>query len=372
MSSPDFSIILPTYNEENNIEPLLSGIFASINGQHTYEIIFVDDSDDSTPSIISNYAQQHAHISLIHREKNERTGLGTAFVAGVERAHGTYIICMDGDLQHPPSALPHLMNVVKKTNADVCVGTRYARGGRADGLGSRYRKAVSLCTKYLCQFIFPTLLRTSDPGSGFFAVRKELLNHTALNPRGFKILIEILAKNPTASISEIPYVFQKREHDESKAGIREGLRFLMLLATLAYTNKQASRLFWFLLIGGTGTGINLLTLIVLVEAGGIHPRLSWFVATAISITTNFFGNTFVTFNERTVAELKSHMTRYAWYVLTSCTTLLVNYAVYVSLLNIHVHYVLSAAAGIIAATFLNYYLSSTVVWKARKTYDRNN
>lgn len=370
MASYIFTIVIPTYNEKNNIQPLLERIFSSLEGRNDYEILFVDDSDDETPSLISKYTERHSHVTLISRPKAERTGLGTAFVTGFSHAKGTYMVCMDADLQHPPEILPKLMNCIVESKTDVCVATRYAHGGSAHGLGSPYRKLVSKSTKYLCQCIFPTLLRTSDPGSGLFIVHKNLLAHTKLNPKGFKILIEILAKNTQATISEIPYAFQTREHDESKAGLKEGVNFLLLLAVLAYNNKQASRLFWFLLIGGTGTLINLFTLITLVEVAHLRPELSWFIATAISITTNFFGNTYVTFSERSVREVKTHFTRYLWYVLTSTTTLALNYLLYTSLLQLHVHYVLSAATGIIAATFLNYYLSNTVVWKARNTYDR--
>lgn len=150
MSSPiELTIIPPTYNESENVEILFKEILQAMKyTKRKYEVLFVDDSDDETPHIIHKMMEKNKNIRLIHRDKKERTGLATAFTEGFKEARGKYICCMDADLQHSPLRIPVMLEQIIADDADIVVASRYTKGGNADGLGSWYRKIVSLGVRF--------------------------------------------------------------------------------------------------------------------------------------------------------------------------------------------------------------------------------
>lgn len=236
MEQTKVTILLPTYNEANNVPPLLRALHASLDGTgHDYEILIVDDSSDRTPRVIQNMMKTYPEVRMIHRAKQDRTGLATAFVEGFKGAKGKYILCMDSDLQHPPEVVPHLMEAIKESDSDIIVASRYRAGGGADGLGTLYRKLVSKWSRLASWLILPVTRKTTDPGSGFFVVTKELVDSIPFDGlRGFKILIDILARAPMARVGEVPYIFRKRENEESKATFKQGVEFLRHITYLRY------------------------------------------------------------------------------------------------------------------------------------------
>jgi putative flippase GtrA len=124
----DLTIVLPTFNEKGNVGPILKGIKEAMKEKSvSFDVLFVDDSSDDTPEEINRQIEnnQDMEISLIHRPKEERTGLATAFIEGFKKAQGKYICCLDSDLQHPPSTIPALYEKIIEENADLSVATRY-------------------------------------------------------------------------------------------------------------------------------------------------------------------------------------------------------------------------------------------------------
>ncbi len=236
MTEKKVTILLPTYNEANNIAPLLRALHVTLDvTTHEYEILIIDDSSDSTPQVIQNMMKTYPVVRLIHRPKEERTGLATAFVKGFKEASGKYILCMDSDLQHPPEVVPRLVEAIENSDSDIIVATRYLPGGGADGLGTLYRKLISKWSRLASWLILPVTRKTTDPGSGFFIVTKELVDSIPFDGlRGFKILIDILARAPMARVSEVPYIFRKRENEESKATFKQGMEFLRHILYLRY------------------------------------------------------------------------------------------------------------------------------------------
>ncbi|QQR78650.1 MAG: polyprenol monophosphomannose synthase [Candidatus Moraniibacteriota bacterium] len=236
MPKLDLTILLPTYNEAANIAPLLRAVARSLEESDVrYEIVFVDDSSDMTPDVITRMREVYKDVRLIRRAPEERTGLATALIAGFAAAKGEYILCMDSDLQHPPYAIPELIAKLRETGADVTVATRYAAGGSAEGLGTLYRRAVSHLCRFAAWAIIPQTHKTTDPGSGFFVFRKSIvenLNFQGL--QGFKILIDILARTKKLRVSEVPYTFRKRINNESKATVEQGIAFLRHLVLLKW------------------------------------------------------------------------------------------------------------------------------------------
>lgn len=234
MSEKKVTILLPTYNEANNIAPLLRALHKALDEtEHTYEILIIDDSSDSTPRVIRSMMKTYPEVRLIHRAKKDRTGLATAFVEGFKKAEGKYVLCMDSDLQHPPEVVPRVIEAIKESDSDVIVATRYRSGGGADGLGTFYRKFASHVCRVLSWVFLPQTRKTTDPGSGFFIMKKELIADVSFGGlRGFKILVDILSRTPWSQVSEVPYVFRKRENEESKATLKQGYQFILHLLHL--------------------------------------------------------------------------------------------------------------------------------------------
>jgi dolichol-phosphate mannosyltransferase len=235
-SVPQLTILVPTRNEAENVEPLLQRLSATVNGNTV--VLFVDDSDDETPHIIQAARARgfgSLDTRLLHRSGAARSGgLGGAVLAGLERTDTPWVCVMDGDLQHPPEVVPRLLDTALANQADLVVASRYTPGGRNEGLGA-VRTAVSWGSTVLAKVMLPQRLRgIRDPMSGFFLFRRESLTET-MTPRGFKILLEIAVMHPDLVRCEIPFVFVERVTGQSKGTIREGLRYLQLLGEMRWS-----------------------------------------------------------------------------------------------------------------------------------------
>ncbi len=239
---PPLTIIVPTRNESHNVAPLLERLSVSVGVPAV--VLFVDDSDDDTPQIIEAAAARgllSLVVELLHRTGAQRTGgLGGAVLAGLARTRTEWVCVMDGDLQHPPERVASLLEAAISDQADLVVASRYIPGGRNEGLGP-VRTAVSWgCTK-LAKAVFPRRLDgISDPMSGFFLFRRSALTQT-MTPRGFKILLEVAVRHPDLVKSEVPFVFVERCADASKGTIREGFRYLRLLAEIRWSLRPRQR-----------------------------------------------------------------------------------------------------------------------------------
>jgi dolichol-phosphate mannosyltransferase len=205
------------------------------------EVLIVDDSDDSTPEIALQVATRSALlVRVCARAPGQRQGgLGGAVLVGMSLALAPVAVVMDADLQHPPELLTTLLRV-SRTGADFVIASRYMNGGEDEGLGGWFRRAVStLATRAAKRVLRPELAGISDPMSGFFLVRRSCLDLPALHPQGFKLLLELLAHSPSASVAEVPYAFDARHSGTSKASVKEGLTFLRRLARLGTQVRRA-------------------------------------------------------------------------------------------------------------------------------------
>lgn len=364
------SIVLPTFNERENVEPLLERLYSVMEEfKGDFEILFVDDSTDDTPEIINRQIEKNSEIRMIHRVGQERTGLATAFIRGFEEAQGKYVLCMDTDLQHPPEKAPELLRRALNDGADVVVGSRYIKGGSAIGLGSLktlygiYRRAVSVGLKYFIQIIFIPIRKTSDPGSGFFLFKKNILSGVELQPKGFKILIEVLMRAKYEKVSEVPIVFAVRENDDSKATIGQGIEFLKHIWFIFKTVPEAGRFLKFCIVGLSGVVVNLGILSFLVELFSVAERPAYIVAVAVSILTNYFFNSFFTYGDKKSPSRAESMRRVLYYYTISVAVMFFNFAIYSFCLSFGLHYIISAIIGIMAATALNFVLATKLVWK---------
>jgi glycosyltransferase involved in cell wall biosynthesis len=231
MSGVDLSVVIPTFNERDSIAPLLAELAPALDSL-AWEAVFVDDSCDGTDQLIAQLAQNDPRLRLLHRAEN-RGGLAGAVVEGLGIAQGTYVCVLDADLQHPPARIPEMLAEAQRTHADVVIASRYVPGGSAGGLASPTRQFFSHGLKRLSALAFPRRLAgVSDPLGGYFLVDRAIFEGADLRPIGYKILLEILVRCHWHHAHEVPYTFQPRRHGQSKADLRQGLRFLHHLAIL--------------------------------------------------------------------------------------------------------------------------------------------
>lgn len=273
------TIIVPTYNEAPNVEPLVRRIESALAGI-AGEVLFVDDSDDGTVDEVRRVATLvDLPVRAIHRE-NREGGLSGAVIVGLERAAYDVCVVIDGDLQHPPEKIADLVARFREGDVDVVVASRYVADGSAAGLADLTRNLVSRTTTALTKAMFPLRLRDcSDPMTGFFLVDRTRIDLAPLRPRGFKILLEILARQQLRA-AEIPFDFAERTAGSSKASVRQGARFLAQLAALRFGRMSA-----FAVIGGFGAVVNLAIMWALTRAG-----LPYVWAAIIAAETTIIGN----------------------------------------------------------------------------------
>lgn len=230
------SIVIPTYNERDNILYLLGGLRNVLEGSWAYEAIVVDDnSPDGTAELVQRLASNDPHIRLVQRPG--KLGLGSAVVDGFRRAQGQYWVMMDADLSHRPVDLPQLLEALSQ--ADIAIGSRYTRGGRLVNWPF-YRKLVSRRAAALGRLLLR--LNVRDLTSGYAAFRREAVEPLlpVLDPKGFKLLPEILVKNPTARVVEVPIVFVNRSQGRSKFSAGEVVAFLRLCLSLRRLQARSS------------------------------------------------------------------------------------------------------------------------------------
>lgn len=276
----DVSIVVPTFNEAPNIAELVRRVSDATSGLDV-EIIFVDDSTDDTPSVIRQVAvSAPIPVRLIHRER-PTGGLGGAVVAGITAAASDSCLVMDGDLQHPPEKIPEMLAIARRDDVDVVVASRYIGDGTAGGLADRSRVFVSRASTMVTRAMFPIRLKdVSDPMTGFFLVDRRRFDVEELQPRGFKILLEILARR-SLRVAEVPFHFADRHGGESKASLRQGLHFLAQLTALRFGKMSA-----FAIIGGVGAIANIAIVWALTHLG-VNYIVAAIIASELTIVANF-------------------------------------------------------------------------------------
>jgi dolichol-phosphate mannosyltransferase len=278
------SIILPTYNEAQNIRRIVPAITKVLQDHKMAgELIVVDDnSPDATARIASELAV--AFPVRVHVRKRDR-GLSRAVMEGLGLAQGDVCVVMDADLSHPVEKIPDMVRPILEGKCDATVGSRYVQGGGARNW-SWLRRVVSKGAGILAKGV--TAL--SDPTSGFMAVRKSILKGVQLDPLGWKIVLETVVKTQ-AKVMEIPIVFADREAGESKLGFRAQLDYVKHLGRLyAFRYPLVSEFVKFCLVGLTGLVVDTTVLVSLVDYASLDPRAAAVFAFAAAVSWNYLFN----------------------------------------------------------------------------------
>src|SRR5215210_1463096 len=244
------TLVVPTRNEAENVPKLVHELRLSLSDLD-YRVVFVDDSTDGTPEVIQGLAEEDERVRLVRREGTERYGgLSTAVTTGMELFSGAseYTCVMDADLQHPPEKVREMLQIARRSDADIVVASRYAPGGSYAGLPGRMRRAVSVGSKHLARIVFREARKTSDPMAGFFLVKNQAISGIQFRPTGFKVLLEILVCAPELEVLEVPFDFQVRHAGVSKATVYQGFGYLTHILSLFWYVPSAGRLWKFLLV----------------------------------------------------------------------------------------------------------------------------
>ncbi len=194
-----------------------------------YEVIVVDDdSGDGTEQIVRDISQQDARVRLLVR--HGARGLAGAVIHGWEHTDAEVLGVIDADLQHPPELLPQLWHVLQ-SGADVVIASRYAPQGSLPHW-NRFRHLLSQIAITMTWPLQRPGIRVHDPMSGYFLLRRQVIEGISLQPQGFKILLEILVRGKIGRTAEVPFTFGHRRAGKSKTSLRVGLEYLVLLARL--------------------------------------------------------------------------------------------------------------------------------------------
>jgi len=229
------SVIVPTYKEVANVEPLTTRLFAALPdtgslNKDNVELIFVDDnSRDGSEEKVQQLIKQGYNVRIIVRT-TER-GLSSAVIAGFNAASGDLLMCMDADLQHPPEVAPQLLRALDEQNVEFVLGSRYCGDGGVDKSWPLYRRVISEGARMLSRPLTPL----SDPMSGFFGLRADVFKRGKnVSPIGFKIALELYVKCGCTTLAEVPFLFGVRSAGESKLSGKVIVKYIQQLAQLYF------------------------------------------------------------------------------------------------------------------------------------------
>ncbi len=361
------SLVVPTFKERQNMETLVQRTGAAMEALgEPFELIIVDDdSPDGTGDEVRRLQAARPWLKLLVRE-NERD-LSTAVIAGWRIAEGDVLGCMDADLQHPPEKLPALVQRLRQTDADIVVGSRHVKGGGVSNW-SLLRRFVSWTATLMATFILPgTLGKALDPMSGFFLVRRRAIERVALNPIGYKILLEVLARGDYSTVEEVPYVFEEREKGGSKMSSKTVVHYLAHLSCLSFETGEATRLLKYGLVGLTGAVINFSIARYLTRGMGWSVEAASVPGVLAAIVNNFIWNDLFTFWEarRAAPGIGSALRRFLSFGFFSITGALLNVLLlFVMHSALGLPQTLSLITAIGIAGLFNFFVNSNVTWRA--------
>ncbi|MDF2690840.1 MAG: hypothetical protein K0S29_695 [Gammaproteobacteria bacterium] len=357
----DLSIIIPTFNERENVQVIAQRIKAALAGLSlSYEIWFIDDSKDETPSILEELAKAEPEVRYIHRE-NAR-GLGTAVVEGFAKAKGQYLVVMDADLQHPPELLPKIIEKLQQGN-ELVIPSRFVKGGSDGGLNA-FRKLVSWTARVIGQIALKRLRKITDCTGGYFGLNRTVIEQVKLDPIGWKILMEVLIKGRYSKVTEVPYEFVDRHAGESKMSLKEQWNYLRHIAKLVWTSPEDRRFYLFCMIGFLGLAVNLLVFSWLFYGFKLHPLACSVLSSTTAMLHNFLWNDLVTWKGRGVAGKRHQLKRFVQFFSVSIIGIAITALTLKIFLVLDWHELLGQFSGIAIATFWNYFANNHWTWRS--------
>lgn len=374
----EVSIVIPTYNESENIKGILHLIKEHLPKNTTVEAIVVDDnSPDGTGKIAEDYFKSLKEktrytINVINRKTKE--GLSSAILNGIEQAKGKIVIVMDSDFSHPPQLIPKLVEVLKQSKTDIVVASRYLNGGNIQGWSLK-RKIISKIGTIIAKKGLG--IKQSDPMSGFFAFNKDVIKGINFDAIGYKLLLEMIVKAKGVSIKEIPYTFLDRQNGKSKLGIKTILEFGHAVWKLYRYGREeqknekrtsvrfVSKAARFFTVGASGLGVNYLMSILFTSSLNMWYLHATILGIMFSITSNFILNKYWTFEDRDFA-VKRTIIQYGKFAGFSSIGALVQLGmVYYLVDELTMSYPIALVSAVATAAFSNFILNKKWTFKEK-------
>jgi dolichol-phosphate mannosyltransferase len=353
------SIIIPTYNEKDNIAPLLSRIDKALSG-YNYEILIVDDnSKDGTIELASSLASKYPVKVLVRRSER---GLATAVVHGLKSAAGEIIGVMDADLQHPPEVIPDLIKAIQD-GADMVVASRYIEGGGCPNWGLS-RRIISKVALMISHLLLPSTRAVKDPLAGFFMFRRKNVDPAKLRPIGYKISLEVMLIGRFQNVVEVPYIFEDRSAGQSKLNPGQQMDYLKHLFSLMARTGELGMLLKFMAVGLSGVVVNEGVYWLLTRFGGLaaYDYLAVVVGIEVSIISNFVLNDTFTFAKRRTG--KSFLGRLLKFNLICLAGAAIQWGLFMLFTRVFgVYDLLSNFIGIVVAFLWNYFINRNWTWR---------
>lgn len=355
-----WAIIVPTFRERHNVEPLYQKIVEAMPPEG-WEIIFVDDnSDDGTPETVEGLARRYSNIRLIRRFG--RRGLSSAAIEGMMATVAPTLAVIDGDMQHDETILPQMLEAVSG-GADIAIGTRYGGSG-STGDWSKKRVRISR---------FATMLTSgfdhnpvSDPMSGFIAIRRDLMIEIMpqLSIIGFKLLLDILLSSPRKlDIREFHYTFRSRVAGESKLDTAVSVEFLMLLVEKKVGRLIPTRFLMFMTVGCVGLVLHL-TLLKALLVAALPFSMAQVIAVGLTIASNFFLNNLLTYSDKRLRGWAALRGLASFYLVCGAGAL-ANVGTAMMVYNHDKQWWLAGIAGAAIGSVWNYAASSFFTWRKK-------
>ena len=361
-AGPALAIVVPTLNERDNVGPLIERLDRLLAGVD-WEAVFVDDdSADGTAEHLRDLGSDDRRVRCIRRVG--RRGLSSACIEGILSTSARYVAVIDGDLQHDESLLPRMLDILKRGQTDLVVASRYLALGAADGLSGR-RRLLSRAGAWLARVLVQSDI--TDPVSGFFMMRSEVMDNAAvrLSGVGTKILIDILASAPgPLSVTELPYRFRGRQSGSSKLDWFTVLEYLALLAEKVSGGYLPAKFFLFAAVGASGMIVHLLVLRLLLAAVGAGFVGAQTAATATAMVWNYFLNNSLTYRDYRLVGWAA-LRGLASFMAICGLGAVVNVLLARDLYAMTQMWLLAGAGGAAVGALLNYALTSMFTWGRR-------
>lgn len=365
-ASLKFSLVLPTYNEIDNIEKIVKILTQLLDSiiPHQYELIVVDDdSPDLTWKTALTLTRTYPQLRVMRRTKDK--GLSQAVIRGWQVAEGKILGVIDADLQHPPEILLQLWQELAR-GADLALASRHVEGGGVSEWNLT-RRFLSRGAQMLGLIILPEVLsKVSDPMSGYFLVRREVIANKLLSPVGYKILIEVVARGKIPWIAEVGYVFREREAGESKVTWKHYVKYIQHLLRLRFSLWQIARFIRFGVVGFSGVFVDMGVFYLLRAILGLGLTRSAMLSAEVAIVNNFLWNDLWTFGDisRRQKGWKRQFKRFIKFNIICLAGLIINVLIVNLLYNVFsFNEYLSKLIAIAIVTIWNFWFNLKLSWR---------
>ena len=361
--------VLPTYNEEENIENIIQQILKEEKNQskHTFSILVVDDnSTDETQTIVQRYISLNSKVHLVTGQKK---GLGDAYKRGFKFAlndlKADLIFQMDSDGQHDASLIPDFVSCIEE-GKDVVIGSRFIDGGTTPDF-SFSRLLMSKVGNLLVRYV-GGITQVKDCTSGYRAIRASYLKEldfSYLSTRGYSFQSSLICDLAWrgADISEIPIEFSSRQGGDSKLALRDQIEFLLNIPRLGFRNLED--FMKYSLVGVSGVFVNLGLYFLLTRYYEISELVAPLIAIESALISNFILNNFWTFGKR-ITQSRIRV-KFVKFHIVSGFSALINYSAFLTLFLVFGLYdILANLIGIGLAAIVNYLINSNWTWKDNK------